>query len=205
MAKSAQKGVIGFDEVGRGPLAGPVTLCAFYLEDDKEALKEIFGNTIMDSKKLNKSNRLKIYQIIKKNRLIKTRIEYAISSRSAQYIDRHGISHAIRQCLLSCMRTLSKKDIEIDKLTIRLDAGLTIPLKNLKQESFVKGDERFVEIALASIMAKVSRDMYMERLTKEHNEYGWESNAGYGTKDHREAIKHTGITKYHRRTYLKNF
>ncbi len=199
------KGVIGIDEVGRGPLAGPVTLCAFYLEDEKEALKEIFGSTIRDSKKLNKTNRLNIYKTIRKNRLIKTRMEYAISSRSAEYIDRYGISEAVRKCLLSCMRTLVKKGVQVEHLTIRLDAGLKIPNKNLTQESFVKGDERFVEIALASIMAKVSRDMYMEKLTKEHNEYGWERNAGYGTVDHREAIKNIGITKYHRRTYLKAF
>ncbi len=199
------QGVIGVDEVGRGPLAGPVTLCAFYVEDEKEAIREIFHNTIRDSKKLNKSNRLNIYQIIRKNRLIKTRVEYAISSRSAEYIDKYGISHAVRQCLVSCMRTLVKKGIEIEKISIRLDAGLKIPLKNLTQESFVKGDERFVEIALASIMAKVSRDMYMEKLTKEHNEYGWERNVGYGTVDHRKAIKNKGITKYHRRTYLKAF
>lgn len=198
-------GVIGVDEVGRGPLAGPVTLCAFYIEDEKEALKEIFHNTIRDSKKLNKDSRLNIYQIIRKNRLIKTRIEYAISSRSAEYIDKHGISHAVRQCLVSCMRILVKKGIEIEKCTVRLDAGLRIPLENLAQQSFVKGDERFVEIALASIMAKVSRDMYMERLGKEHKEYLWEKNAGYGTVDHREAIKNIGITKYHRRTYLKAF
>ncbi len=199
------KGVIGVDEVGRGPLAGPVTLCAFYVEDEKEALKEIFNNTIRDSKKLNKTKRLNIYQIIRKNRLIKTRVEYAISSRSAEYIDKYGISHAVRQCLLSCMRILAKKGVEIEKLTVRLDAGLKIPLENITQQSFVKGDERFVEIALASIMAKVSRDMYMEKLTKEHNQYGWERNVGYGTVDHREAIKKIGITKYHRRTYLKAF
>ena len=199
------QGVIGIDEVGRGPLAGPVTLCAFYIEDEKEALREIFNDTIRDSKKLNKDNRLKIYQIIRKNRLIKTRVEYAISSRGAEYIDKHGISHAVRQCLLSCMRTLVKKGIEIEKLTIRLDAGLRIPLQNLTQQSFVKGDERFVEIALASIMAKVSRDMYMEKLGREHVEYLWGNNVGYGTKDHREAIKNIGITKYHRKTYLKAF
>lgn len=199
------QGVIGVDEVGRGPLAGPVTLCAFYIEDEKEALKEIFNNTIRDSKKLHKSNRLNIYKTIRKNRLIKTRVEYAISSRSAEYIDKHGISEAVRQCLISCMRILIKKGIEIEKFTIRLDAGLKIPIKNLTQESFVKGDERFVEIALASIMAKVSRDIYMEKLTKEHNEYGWERNVGYGTVDHRKAIKNIGITKYHRRTYLKAF
>lgn len=199
------QGVIGVDEVGRGPLAGPVTLCAFYIEDEKEALKEIFNNIIRDSKKLNKSNRLNIYKTIRKNRLIKTRVEYAISSRSAEYIDKHGISEAVRRCLISCMRILIKKGIEIEKFTIRLDAGLKIPIKNLVQESFVKGDERFVEIALASIMAKVSRDIYMEKLTKEHNEYGWERNVGYGTVDHRKAIKNIGITKYHRRTYLKAF
>lgn len=207
MSKSAKraKGVIGIDEVGRGPLAGPVTLCALYLEDEKETKKQFFNNTIRDSKKLTKANRNKIYQTIRYKRNISMRVEYAISSRSAAYIDAHGISKAVRQCMLSCLRILVKKGIEIEHVSIHLDAGLIIPLSSVKQEGFIKGDERFTEIALASIMAKVTRDTYMERLAQEHTEYAWQRNVGYGTKHHRESIQKVGITKYHRKTYLKAF
>lgn len=205
MSNPAKKGVIGIDEVGRGPLAGPVTVCAVYIENEKKVKKDIFQNTIRDSKKLTKLNRNKIYQTIRHKRYLDMKIEYAICSRTAAYIDRHGISKATQQCLLSCLRILKAKDIDIEEIRINLDAGLVIPLKTVKQESFIKGDERFTEIALASVMAKVTRDTHMERLAKHYNGYAWERNVGYGTKDHRKAIQKIGITKYHRKTYLKAF
>lgn len=215
MKKSPQKrrevhrvvrhGVIGIDEVGRGPLAGPVTVCAVYIEDEKRVKKHIFSDTIRDSKKLSKANRCNIYRTIRDKRNLDIRIEYAVSSRSAAYIDAHGISRAVRQCLLSCIRTLIKKSVPVESVQIRLDAGLVIPLEKLNQESFIKGDERFTEIAIASILAKVTRDLHMKKLAKQHIEYGWNRNAGYGTKEHCKAIKVSGITKYHRRSYLKAF
>ncbi len=211
MSKSAQqtkrvcRGVIGIDEVGRGPLAGPVTLCACYLEDEKTILKEIFANTIRDSKKLTKQLRNNIYQTISNKRYLHTKIKYAVSSRTAAYIDKHGISKAMRQCLLSCVRSLESQGVAVKNVSIQLDAGLTIPLEGLKQKSFVKGDEKFVEIALASIIAKVTRDTYMEKLAKKFPQYAWEKNVGYATKEHRESLKKLGPTKYHRLSYLKAF
>lgn len=200
-----RRGVIGIDEVGRGPLAGPVTLCAVYMEDEKIIKRQIFNDIIRDSKKLRKSLRGKIYQTVRHKRYSNTRLEYAIASRSAAYIDRHGISKAVKQCLLSCMRNLEAKGIKIEEIDIHLDAGLVIPLETVKQSSFIKGDERFTEIALASIMAKVTRDAYMNRLSKQHKEYSWERNVGYGTKEHRASIEKIGVTRYHRKTYLKAF
>jgi ribonuclease HII len=202
---SATLGTIGIDEVGRGPLAGPVTVCACYIEDPNRVLSDLFGGRIRDSKIINKSLRNNIYQTIRHKRYLNTRVEYAIASRSAAYIDKHGISQAIRHCLLSCMQGLEAKGLDIQGLSIKLDAGLRVPLENLSQESFIKGDERYVEIALASIIAKESRDSYMKALAKKHKEYGWENNAGYGTQHHRESIKIIGITKHHRKTYLKAF
>lgn len=207
MNKPAKRGVgvIGIDEVGRGPLAGPVTVCAVYIEDEKKVKSSIFSDTIRDSKKITKVSRYNIYRTIRYKRKLETNIYYALSSRSAEYIDTHGISKAVRQCLLSCIRTLIKKGVKVEEIDIRLDAGLIIPLEKLKQKSFIKGDERFTEIALASILAKVSRDSYMERLAKQHIEYGWERNVGYGTEYHRRAIRNIGVTKYHRKSYLKGF
>jgi ribonuclease HII len=201
----ALRGVIGVDEVGRGPLAGPVTVCACYIQDPNRVLFDLFDNTIRDSKRIHKSLRNNIYQTIRYKRYLNTRVEYALASRSATYIDRHGISKAIQECLLSCMQELEAKGIEIQGVTLRLDAGLRVPREDLLQESFIKGDEKYTEIALASIIAKESRDLYMKTLAKKHTEYLWDVNAGYGTRHHRESIKQFGITKYHRRTYLKAF
>lgn len=199
------KGVIGVDEVGRGPLAGPVTVCAVYIEDEKALLKDIFQNTIRDSKKINKVLRNNIYLTIRHKRYLETKVEYAIFSRSAAYIDKYGISKAIRECTLSCVKSLKKKGVSVENTPIRLDAGLRIPLESLDQESFIKGDEKFIEIALASILAKEYRDAYMRKIAQGFDAYAWHVNAGYGTAKHREAIQKYGATKHHRITYLKGF
>ncbi len=199
------KGCIGIDEAGRGPLAGPVTVCACFVEDLKEVKRVLFSNSIRDSKKLNNSLRINIFKTIRQKRLIKSRIEYAIASRSAAFIDQHGIVKAVDACIVSCLRTLSRKGLPVETLKIRLDGGLKIKHYKANQSTHIKGDEQFVEIALASIVAKVHRDSYMERLAKQIKGYKWENNVGYGTKEHREAIGNMGATKYHRSTYLKGF
>lgn len=196
-------GSIGIDEVGRGPLAGPVTVCAVYIEDEKEVKNSIFNDTIRDSKKLSKASRIYIYKTIREKRRLKTKVLYAVSSRSASYIDRHGINKAIASCIRSCVRDLGKQGVKITETVFRLDAGLKVPIEGVVQQSFVKGDEKYVEIALASVLAKVTRDKYMEKLSKTHDGYGWEKNAGYGTLFHREMIKKQGITKHHRTSFLK--
>lgn len=199
------KGIIGIDEVGRGPLAGPVTLCAVYIEDPDIIKRYIFNDTIRDSKKLSKVLRNNIYITIRKNRMLKTTVIYSISSRSATYIDKHGINKAVEQCLISCMRQLLKKNVSIYDLKIHLDAGLYIPIKSLKQKSFIKGDENYTEIALASILAKEYRDNYMKKISSDYKEYYWGNNVGYGTLKHREAIRKYGATRYHRKSYLRAF
>lgn len=198
-------GSIGIDEVGRGPLAGPVTVCACFIQDEDLVLEHIFGHTIRDSKKLTKHNRNNIYKTIRKNRIIKSSIKYAVSSRSAAYIDAYGIVPAVNACIASCIRSLRAKGVRIEKCVIRLDAGLQVREENLNQQSFVKGDERFVEIALASVIAKVTRDRYMEKLATIHTGYGWDRNVGYGTQEHRKGITKHGISKHHRTSFLKAF
>ncbi len=198
------KGVIGIDEVGRGPLAGPVTVCALYLADPIQAKVDYFQNSIRDSKKLTINRRINIFQTIRKNKK-NTSIVFAVSSRPAVHVDKHGINKSIHACIISCLKKLEKQGISINSIQINLDGGLKIQREDLKQASYVKGDENYVEIALASVMAKVSRDNYMKRLSKSHKEYGFENNVGYGTLEHRNAIKANGITKYHRISYLKAF
>ncbi len=199
------KGVIGIDEVGRGPLAGPVTVCAIYIENTKLVKKDIFEDNIRDSKKIKKTTRNSIYLTISKNRYLKTNIKYSISSVSAKYIDKYGIQASIKKCVDKSLSDLKALGILIEKIPIHMDAGLVSSHKNLRQSNFIRGDESFTEIALASIMAKEERDIYMQKLHKVFSKYNWQKNVGYGTKKHREAIDRYGITKYHRISYLKAF
>jgi ribonuclease HII len=203
--KSGKKEVIGVDEVGRGPLAGPITVCAFYCKDENLLEKEFFVNGIRDSKKISKVLRNNIVKTIRKRRKLVSDVAYAISSRSALYIDRHGISKATTSCVDACIEKLAKQGIAVTQVPILLDAGLKCSDGLVKQKSFVKGDEHFTSIALASIIAKEARDSYMIRLAKEYVIYSWGDNVGYGTRAHCDAIKKNGITKYHRRSFLKNF
>lgn len=205
ITKKTSQCFIGVDEVGRGPLAGPITVCAVYIEDREAILRDIFSGILRDSKTINKSLRYNIYQTIRKNRYTESKVGYAISSRSSAYIDKHGISKAASECVRSCLHKLRKHASSIEKVEVNLDAGLSAPKEFDKQKSFIKGDQRFIEIALASILAKEWRDAYMKRLSKQHPEYLWEKNAGYGTLEHRRAISNKGITKHHRMMYLKAY
>lgn len=205
MVAKLKTGVIGIDEVGRGPLAGPITVCAVYISNEKEVKSTFFNNSIRDSKKLTKSSRYNIYKTIRKNKKNnKHIIIYSTASRSARYIDKHGISNATHACLKECLKNLLKNGIDLICVPVNLDAGLYIKDFKGKQASHVKGDEKYTEIALASIVAKVVRDAYMTRLSKTNPAYLWEHNAGYGTMKHRKAILEFGVTKYHRLSFLNN-
>lgn len=204
-AKLPLIGVIGIDEVGRGPLAGPVTVCACFMEDPDHVKELFFKDGIKDSKKLKKAYRESIYNTIRYKRVFKNTLKYSLISKSAAYIDTYGLSHAIRECVRLAVMDLMKKGVRIYQVPIRLDAGLRVPLQEVVQESFIRGDEKYIEIAIASILAKVSRDHYMDKLSTIHSNYGWENNAGYGTVHHRTAISKNGITAYHRKSFLKAF
>jgi ribonuclease HII len=205
MTKKIGKGVIGIDEVGRGPLAGPVTVCAVYIMNPNMVKKSLFENIIRDSKTIKKSLRNNIYLTIRKNRIINKNIKYSIKSSSATYIDRHGIQKAIQRCVDLCMSDLVQQGVPILKCTVRTDAGIKVKSFLVRQKSYIKGDERFTEIALASILAKETRDRYMRGKAKSNRMYEWDRNVGYGTIAHRNAIGKFGITKYHRISYLKAF
>lgn len=202
--ESEQKyGVIGIDEVGRGPLAGPVTVCAVYLKDVKSAKHEYFNDSIRDSKRLSLVLRNKIYLMIRKNRKLKY-IDFEVSSRGAKHVDKYGINSSIHSCIVSCLNMLKKRGVDVNRVKINLDGGLKIKIDGLNQNSYIKGDENYTEIALSSIIAKVTRDKYMRKIAKEYNMYDFENNVGYGTKKHINAIKKFGVTKYHRLSYLSH-
>jgi ribonuclease HII len=198
MKKSHIKYIIGIDEVGRGPLAGPVAIGAFKMPVDFDA--KYFGE-IKDSKKLTPEKREKIVKILKKLKKEKI-INYFVCYQSSRQIDKVGLSKAIKNCVESGLKKLKLKPNEC---LVLLDGGLKAPIKFKNQKTIIKGDEKERAIAFASIVAKVSRDALMCKLAKKYPEYCFEIHKGYGTKKHRDLIMKNGLSKEHRRCFCRNF
>ena len=176
--------IAGVDEVGRGCLAGPVFSAAVILNNN------INIKSIRDSKKIPFKERILLSEYIKKNSV------YAIGTASVEEIDKINILNAT---LLSMKRALYKLKV---KPSVAYIDGIFAP-KNIKIKckNFIKGDEKITSIAAASIVAKVSRDLFMIKLSKKYPKYCWHKNFGYGTKDHLFGLKKYGITKYHRKKF----
>ncbi len=187
---------IGIDEVGRGPIAGPVTVCAmlYFAGKNLEGFKDI-----KDSKKLTEKGRERWFKKIKDARTEKI-VDYAVFSVGSKTVDKIGIVGAIKLCILNCLKKLNAPE---DETYIILDGSLHAPANYKNQETIIRGDEKEPLIAMASIVAKVSRDWYMSRLPQIYAVYGFERHKGYGTRAHYEAIKQHGISDLHRRTFLK--
>lgn len=188
--------IIGIDEVGRGPLAGPVYVCGCAMtESDYKKMKR---QGLNDSKKMTEGSREKWsqYAIDLKN---KNKLRFVVESQSAKSIDKIGINNAISRCITKIMQKL---DIDAKDCKVLLDGGLKAPSRYLKQQTIIKGDQTKKIISLASVIAKVSRDALMVKLNKKYRGYSWDMNKGYGTKAHREAIISIGITPEHRISYL---
>ena len=174
----------GVDEVGRGSLIGPVYAAAVILN------KSINKKILKDSKSLSRDRREKLFSYIKKNST------WAIGQASIKEIEKINILHA---SLLAMKRAITKLK---KKSSIVLIDGNKLPnLKNYNLKYVIKGDQKIPSISAASIIAKVSRDRFITKLSKQFNSYGWDTNSGYGTKEHLRAIKKFGITKYHRKTF----
>ena len=174
----------GVDEVGRGCLAGPVFAAAVILNSN------INIKGIKDSKKIPFKKRVLLSKYIKKNSI------YAVGSASVEEINKINILNA---SLLSMQRALQKLK---HKPSIAYIDGLYAP-KNVKVKckTFIKGDEKIICIAAASIVAKVTRDLFMIKLAKKYPKYSWNKNFGYGTDDHLLGLKKYGITKHHRKKF----
>jgi len=186
---------VGIDEVGRGPLAGPVTVCALQWISDCSPYDVLKG--VKDSKKLSPSKRIEWF-----NRLdeLKDFIHFQIYSVSPSVIDKIGISKALSIASSKALSLIDKKNnIEY----IYSDYGIPIP-DTYDFIHIVKGDEKNPLISLASILAKVHRDEYMSKLDSEFDVYGFKRNKGYGTKEHRNAIYKHGPSSEHRMTFLRN-
>ncbi|WP_170336875.1 ribonuclease HII [Ruegeria arenilitoris] len=176
--------IAGVDEVGRGPLAGPVVAAAVILnpKDIPEGLN--------DSKKLTAKRRVAM------DAAVRDRAEFAIAEASVAEIDEHNI---LRASHLAMERAVAALNPPPDYLLIdgnMIPRGLAIPA-----QAVVKGDAHSVSIAAASIIAKNWRDQLMVDLAQQHPGYGWEKNAGYPSKQHREALQNLGVTPHHRRSF----
>ncbi len=183
--------VIGVDEVGRGALCGPVVSCALVL--NQNILNSDFLGEIDDSKKLNENKRKALNDLITQNS------SFSIGLANNFEIDKCNILQAT---ILSMRRALSK--FKKYKNIIRID-GKKIFSSKQPIEFLIGGDKKSVSIASASIVAKCYRDAYVKQFSKLHPHYGWDKNKGYGTKKHFEAIEKHGVTKFHRKTFLKKY
>lgn len=180
----------GADEVGRGSFAGPVTtaICCF-----EKRIIPPKGIVVRDSKLMSDTQRTKSSEWIKE-----TAFCWAIGNSSAKEIDTLGIVKATQKAFRRAAKKLANLDfLLVDAFYVPYLSGL--PVKN--QEAIVKGDRLSYSIAAASILAKVERDLKMQKIASEYPQFGWEKNKGYGTKSHRDAIKKHGLTVYHRRSY----
>ncbi len=180
-----KKIIAGVDEVGRGSLVGPVFAAAVIFK------KNVDKKKIKDSKKLSKNKRNLLEKYIKKNSI------WTIGSASLKEIEKLNILNA---SLLAMERSIKK--LKSKPSLIMID-GNRLPIMNgYKLKSVVKGDQKVPEISAASIIAKVSRDRLISKMSKKFVKYGWNKNSGYGTKQHLKAIKKFGVTKHHRKTFV---
>ena len=180
----------GVDEVGRGPLAGPVVAAVVILPKDCDILY------INDSKQLSEKKREELYDII-----VEKAVDFGVGIVGWEEIDELNILQATYKAMRIAISHLQNPP------QVLLNDAVTIPGvdENIIQVPIIKGDAKSVSIAAASIVAKVTRDRMMVEYAKEYPEYGFEKNKGYGSKDHIEAIKKVGPCKIHRRSFIKNF
>ena len=190
---------IGIDEVGRGPIAGPVVVCACAVREGTDVLSLFPDGKLRDSKKLSEKKRESIVEKIQP--LIEaSSIVVGIGEVDASQIDERGISQAIKDAISQALDNLHTHGVSDDSF-IYLDGSLYAN-KRYTQETIIKGDEKKVEIALASIIAKVYRDTYMKKVSAIYNKYGFEAHVGYGTPLHYKALATYGLTPLHRKSFL---
>ena len=184
--------IVGVDEVGRGPWAGPVVAAAAWL--DRSALPTALTARLDDSKKLSRKAREEICQALQ-DLAGQGNAEIALGRAEVEEIDSLNI---LRASLLAMSRAITQLSFVPDGALVD---GNKLPDLPCPARSVVKGDGRSLSIAAASIVAKVTRDRHMAQLARNHPGYGWERNQGYGTKEHREGIALLGITAAHRRSF----
>ena len=176
--------IAGVDEVGRGSLVGPVYAAAVILN------KSINKKLLKDSKTLSKKKRKKLFDYIKKNSI------WAIGKASVKEIEKINILHASLLAMERAVKKLRKKP-----QLVLIDGNKLPNLKNYNLKYIIKGDQKIPSISAASVIAKVTRDKFITKLSEKFINYSWDANFGYGTKKHLKALKKFGVTKHHRKTF----
>lgn len=190
--------LIGVDEAGRGPLAGPVAVGAALVAPDFD-WSCIDG--VADSKQLSEHTREALFEMARELKR-SGRLDYQVTLIGAGTIDRIGIAPAVRRGITRTIAALEYRHaLTPDGVLVKLDGALRAPSRFTYQETIVGGDGKERCIGLASILAKVTRDRYMRRVAARYPLYQFETHKGYSTKAHRERIAEYGISDMHRRTF----
>ncbi|MBX4192290.1 ribonuclease HII [Candidatus Parcubacteria bacterium] len=190
-----QEFILGVDEAGRGPLAGPVAVGVVQIPLGFDVRKEFPGVT--DSKLLSRQKREEIFIKVER-RASRGDLSFVVRFSDHAHIDSHGIVHAVREAVWTGIKSLSAPSHAF----VMLDGLLKAP-KAYAQQTYIAGDLRVPVISLASICAKVTRDRLMEQMSILYPDYGFEAHKGYGTLEHRRAIQKHGLCAIHRRSYCK--
>lgn len=193
---------IGVDEVGRGAIAGPLVIGAVSLdaiEDRAHMAQELLAAMgradLRDSKKLTRIQREKAFFFLK-NKII-----WAVGEVAPEEIDRLGLTAAVSLAAERVLDSVEKQGYVVKEMLA--DAGIGHPFEEqIPTQKIIKGDEKIMEITLASIMAKVWRDRLLEELSQRYPDYGFAQHVGYGTVAHYQAIKEKGLTPLHRRLFV---
>lgn len=192
--------VVGIDEAGRGPLAGPLAMGGVLIPIEAAWFRK-FSRGVRDSKQLSPDEReawyKKIFQFQKEGKL-----HFSVTFINSKTIDKRGLSFALHDAV---RRTLKKLGAVPEVTTVLLDGSLCAPKEFIFQRTIIRGDESEPVISLASIVAKVLRDRKMTALAKKFPEYGLDVHKGYGTKKHRDAIKLHGLSPLHRKSFCGAF
>ncbi|MEM9469743.1 MAG: ribonuclease HII [Pseudomonadota bacterium] len=182
--------VCGIDEVGRGPLAGPVVSACVHIPQDN--IEKPIWDQITDSKKISAIKREKLFEPIK------GLCVFGIAEASVQEIDDLNIHHAT---LLAMKRAFENMHSKIDNIEMALIDGKFAPNLACSTQAVIKGDSHSLSIGASSILAKVTRDRLMAKFALEYPYYSWEKNSGYGTKAHMEGLQEHGLTPHHRLSF----
>lgn len=199
--------IIGIDEVGRGPLAGPVVVAALALPKGIGFRVQGIGLPLRDSKRLSPKQRETWFCYLKKH----PRIIYATARVYPRLIDKINITNAANRAATKALQKLiAIRQLAEQDCKIFLDGGLRICVNprtylRLSASTIIGGDEKIPAISLASIIAKVTRDRYMVKLHKRYPHYGFNKHKGYGTKMHTAAIKKYGLSEVHRLTFTRKY
>ena len=187
--------MLGVDEAGRGPLAGPVAVGVVAVPEGFDVIKEFVG--VADSKKLSEKKREKIFEMLE-SRVASGDARFVVEFEDALAIDQKGIAVVIREAVSRGVNTLAP-DAALVK--IQLDGALRAP-SEYSQETIINGDELIPLISLASIAAKVTRDRLMKEFSIQYPQYGFEKHKGYGTRAHYEALQKYGLCVIHRKSFI---